>query len=190
MASRLPRLRRLARLACAASGIAASINAGAARAQRADGDLGLRGELTADFSGEAGPEPPGGGNPPEPEVKPAKNALPALKPYEDAQRLDQRGGPKGVSGGVSPPPTVAALPTPPKPPRKKPDNRPFDPVGVEVGDLKLTPFVEEDLGWSSNPSLLPGPQRGSAFTTTEAGVSLDFGLADERGSRRPHGRLH
>lgn len=173
MASRLPRLRRLARLACAASGIAASINAGAARAQQADGDLGLRGELTEDFSGEAGPEPPGGGNPPEPEVKPAKNALPALKPYEGAQRLDQRGGPKGVSGGVSPPPTVAAPPTPPKPPRKRPDNRPFDPVGVEVGDLKLAPFVEEDLGWSSNPSLLPGPQRGSAFATTEAGVSLD-----------------
>ena len=173
MASRLPRLRRLARLACAAFGIAASINAGAARAQQADGDLGLRGELTADFSGEAGPEPPGGGNPPEPEVKPAKNPLPALKPYQGAQRINQLGGPKGVSGGVSPPPTVAALPTPPKPPRKKPDNRPFDPVGVEVGDLKLTPFVEEDLGWSSNPSQLPGPQKGSAFTTTEAGVSLD-----------------
>jgi len=107
VASRLPRLRRLARLACAAFGIAASMSVGAARAQQVDGDLGLRGELTADSSGEAGPEPPGGGNPPEPEVKPAKNALPALKPYEGAQRLDQVGGPKGVSGGVSPPPTVA-----------------------------------------------------------------------------------
>ncbi len=72
MASRLTGPRRLARLACAAFAIAASINAGAARAEQADGDLELRGELTADFSGEAGPEPPGGGNPPEPEVKPAK----------------------------------------------------------------------------------------------------------------------
>ena len=120
MGSRLPRLRRLARPVCAAFGIAASINASAVWAQQADGDLGLRGELTADFSGEAGPEPLGGGNPPEPEVKPAKNALPALKPYEGAERLDRLGGPKGVSGGVSPPPTIAALPTPPKPPRRNP----------------------------------------------------------------------
>ena len=42
-------------------------------------------------------------------------------------------------------------------PRRKPDDRPFAPVGV-----------------SSNSSLLPGPQRGSAFTTTEAGASLDL----------------
>jgi hypothetical protein len=41
VASRLTRLRRLA-LACAAFGIAASINAGAARAEQAEGDLGLR----------------------------------------------------------------------------------------------------------------------------------------------------
>jgi hypothetical protein len=172
VASRLPRLRRLARLVCAAFAIAALTSVGAARAQQADGDLGLRGELS-DFSGEAGSGPPGGGDPSEPEVKPAKNPLPALKPYQGAERLDQLGGPKGASGGVSPSPTVAALPTPPKPPRKKPDSKPFDPVGVEVGDLKLTPFVEEDLGWSSNPGQLPGPQKGSAFTTTEAGVSLD-----------------
>lgn len=172
MASRLPRLWRLARLACAALGVATSISAGAAQTQQAEGDLNLRGELSADFSGDA-PESPGDGSPTEPEMKPARNALPPLKPYKGADRLDQQGGPKGVSREVAPPPTIAALPTPSKPPRKKPDDKPFDPVGVEVGDLRLTPSVEEDLGWSSNPGLLPGPQKGSAFTTTTAEVGLD-----------------
>jgi hypothetical protein len=173
VASRLPPLWRLARLACAALSVAASISAGAGRAQQAQGDLNLRGELSADFSGDDGPEPPGDGSPTEPEVQPAQNALPPLKPYKGAQRLDRQGGPKGVAGELAPPPTIAALPTPPKPPRKKPDDKPFDPVGVEVGDLRLTPSVEEDLGWSSNPGLLPGPQKGSAFTTTTAEVGLD-----------------
>ena len=79
-------MRRLVRLICAAFGIAASINAGAARAEQPDGDLGLRGELTAEFSGEAGSEPTGVGNPSEPEVRPAKNALPARLAGSDADR--------------------------------------------------------------------------------------------------------
>jgi hypothetical protein len=173
VASRLPPLWRLARLACAALSVATSISAGAARAQQADGDLNLRGEFTEDFSDAAAPEPPGEAGPTAPEVKPAKNALPPLKPYKGAERLDQKGGPKGVSGELQPTPTIAALPTPPKPPRKKPDDKPFDPVGVEIGDLRLTPSIEEDLGWSSNPGLLPGPQKGSAFTTTTAEAGLD-----------------
>ena len=173
MASRLPPLWRLARLACAALSVAASISAGAGRAQQAEGDLNLRGEFTEDFPGDAAPEPPGAESPTEPEVKPTKDALPPLKPYKGAERLDRQGGPKGVSSEVAPPPTIAALPTPPKPPRRKPDDKPFDPVGIEVGDLRLTPSVEEDLGWSSNPGLLPGPQKASAFTTTTAEVGLD-----------------
>jgi hypothetical protein len=146
VASRLPPLWRLARLACAALSVATSISAGTARAQQAGGDLNLRGEFTEDFPGDAAPEPPGDGSPTEPEVQPAQNALPPLKPYKGAERLDQQRGPKGVSGELAPPPTIAALPTPPAPPRKKPDDKPFDPVGVEIGDLRLTPSVEEDLG--------------------------------------------
>jgi hypothetical protein len=112
-------------------------------------------------------------------VDPAK--LPALKPYSGAQRLGLRGGPADLQA-KTPAPTVAAQPTPPR--RKvAPDDKPFDPIGVRVGDLKLTPYVEEDGGWASNPDQSPGPHRGSAFETTEAGVALqsDWSRSDLHG---------
>ncbi len=103
-----------------------------------------------------------------PKVDPTK--LPPLKPYAGAQRLGLRGGPADPQA-KTPAPTVAAQPTPQR--RKPaPDGKPFDPTGVYVGDLKLTPYVEEDGGWASNPDQSPGPNRGSAFETTEAGVAL------------------
>jgi hypothetical protein len=115
--------------------------------------------------------------------------LPALKPYPGAQRLGLRGGPPDPQA-TTPAPTVAAQPAPavaaqPTPQRRKPapDDKPFDPVGVAVGDLKLTPYVEEDGGWASNPGQTAGPHRGSAFETTEAGVSLqsDWSHSDLHG---------
>jgi hypothetical protein len=84
-----------------------------------------------------------------------------------------RGGPAGPKDAETPPPTVAALPTPPPPKRPARDEKPFDPLGVSVGDLRLKPFVEEDLGWSSNPGLPPGAQKGSGFLMSEAGFALD-----------------
>jgi hypothetical protein len=107
--------------------------------------------------------------------------LPALKPYPGAQRLGLRGGPTDPQA-MTPAPTVAAQPAPQ---RRKPvaDDKPFDPIGVRVGDLKLTPYIEEDSGWASNPGLTAGPQRGSAFETTEAGVALqsDWSRSDLHG---------
>jgi len=111
----------------------------------------------------------------------ARRKLPALKPYPGAQRLGLRGGPSDLDA-KAPSPTVAALPTPQR--RKaKPDDKPFDPVGVWIGDLKLTPYVEEDAGWASNPSATAGPHRGSAFETTEAGIGLqsDWSRSELRG---------
>jgi hypothetical protein len=117
---------------------------------------------------------------------PSKTAAPALRlgVYPGAQRLGLRGGPPESADGQTPPPTIAALPTPP--PRRKPaiDDKPFDPVGIEVGDMKLTPYVEEDVGWSSNPGLTAGEQKGSAFETTEGGFALqsDWSRSDLHGS--------
>ncbi|THD42611.1 MAG: hypothetical protein E7774_14745 [Bradyrhizobium sp.] len=112
-----------------------------------------------------------------PKPKPAKTAgkppdktLPALKPYVGAQRLGLRGGPTD-NDATPPAASVAALPTLAR--RKPtPDDKPFDPVGVRIGDLKLTPYVEEDGGWAANPNSIPGPHSGSGFETTEAGVAL------------------
>ena len=117
-------------------------------------------------------------------TKPAKldgAKLPALKPYPGAQRLGLRGGPPDPLAGT-PAPTVAAQQIPQR--RKAVvDDKPFDPIGVRIGDLKLTPYVEEDGGWASNPGLTAGPHRGSAFETTEAGVALqsDWSHSDLRG---------
>lgn len=117
-------------------------------------------------------------------TKPAKDdrtRLPPLKPYPGAQRLGLRGGPADPQTNT-PAPTVAAQPAPQ---RRKPvvDDKPFDPVGVRIGDLKLTPYVEEDGGWASNPGLTAGSHRGSAFETTEAGVALqsDWSRSDLHG---------
>ena len=107
--------------------------------------------------------------------------LPPLKAYPGAQRLGLRGGPPDTRAKV-PAPTVAAAPTPQR--RKSaPDDKPFDPAGIRIGDLKLTPYVEEDGGWASNPGQSAGPHRGSAFTTTEAGVALqsDWSRSDLHG---------
>jgi hypothetical protein len=156
-------------------GIAACLFAGAARSQDAGpDDLGFKGTQ------EARPEAIASGNTtsetvpasPKPKAAMGKTALPRLEPYRGAERLGQRGGLKGPADGATPSPTVAALPAPP--PLKRPvrDERPFDPLGIRIGGLKLTPFVEEDLGWSSNPSLLPGPQKGSPFLTSQAGFRL------------------
>jgi len=110
-----------------------------------------------------------------------RTRLPPLKPYPGAQRLGLRGGP-GDPQAKTPAPTVAAQPAPQR--RKAAaDDKPFDPTGVRVGDLKLTPYVEEDGGWASNPGVTAGPHRGSAFETTEAGVALqsDWSRSDLHG---------
>ncbi len=166
---------RRTRRACVAFGISACLLAGAARAQETDaGGLGLRGDVGPEPAAAAGDDAANGASagPSKPNLKARKTALPSLVPYKGAQRLGRRGGPAALPGGRTPPPTVAALPAPP-PKRPARDDRPFDPVGIDVGDLRLTPFVEEDLGWSSNPGLLPGPQRGSPFLTSEAGFGLN-----------------
>ena len=113
--------------------------------------------------------------------KPPDKKLPPLKPYASAQRLGLRGGP--ADNNIAPPaPSVAALPTPAR--RKPtPDDKPFDPVGVRIGDLKLTPYVEEDGGWASNPGSVVGQHQGSAFETTEVGLGLqsDWSRSDLHG---------
>jgi hypothetical protein len=106
--------------------------------------------------------------------KPKKRTdrLPPLQPYPKAARIGLPGGPPRPDPAVVPPPSVAALPTPPPRRKPKPDENPFDPVGVSVGDLRLTPYVEEDFGYNTNPNYVAGPTRGSLFETTDVGLGL------------------
>ena len=103
-------------------------------------------------------------------VRPRTDRLPNLEPK--AARLGLRGGPALPDPNLIPSPTTAALPTPPPKHRPKPDENPFDPTGVMVGDLRLTPYVEEDLGYSTNPNFVSGTTKGSLFETTDIGLGL------------------
>jgi hypothetical protein len=111
--------------------------------------------------------------------KRAKGALPQLKPYPGASRAGALGGPPGVDSGTVPPPTVAALPAQPVKRKPKPEEKPFDPTGVMVGSLRLTPYVEQDLGYSTNPNFSPGPTRGSFFETTDVGLAVQSNWATD-----------
>jgi hypothetical protein len=113
--------------------------------------------------------------------RPGAPRLPALQPYHGALRAGLPGGPASID---PPPPTVAALPAIPAKRRPLPDDKPFDPVGIMVGDIKLLPTIEEDGGYASNPLLTPSPTRGSAYETTQAGLSLqsDWARDELRGS--------
>lgn len=141
--------------------------------------------------------------PEKPKAKPVKKnftkggapTLPALRAYPGAQRLGQRGGPQTPDQRedlptnppkppMTPPPTIAALPPIPAKVRPRADQKPFEPVGVMLGDIKLLPSIEEDFGYSSNPAQLAGPMKGSAFETTQGSLDLksDWARNELRGS--------
>jgi hypothetical protein len=114
----------------------------------------------------------------------APRLLPPLQTYPNAQRLGLRGGPPALDPDLTPPPTVAALPPIPAKPRPRLDDKPFDPVGIMVGDVKLLPSIEEDVGYSSNPSLVSGATKGSFYETTQGGLNFqsDWARNELRGS--------
>jgi hypothetical protein len=72
-----------------------------------------------------------------------------------------------------PPPTVAVIPTLPQPKRPKPDPDPFAPLGVDVGSLRLFPFVETGIGYDSNPNRLSSDVKGSIYNRTDGGLKLE-----------------
>jgi hypothetical protein len=125
--------------------------------------------------------PPNGAQPPK-RKPPASN----LAPYRGADRAGLRGGIAAFDPAATPPPTVAALPQPTPAPKPKADDNPFDPTGVGLGDLRLKPYVEEDVGYSTNPNFVTGPTRGSWFETTDVGL----GLRSDWSQNDLHAALH
>ena len=151
---------------------------------RADSDTSSAPQLpelrstTSNDDQEPGPRPPPPGAKPPPLRK--AGDLPPLKPYAGAQRIDLRGGTGAprpspttppIESTQTPGPTVAAPETPP--PRRKivEDPTPFDPIGLRIGTFDVKPYVEQDVGYASNPLGLTASPKGSGLETTEAGVS-------------------
>ncbi len=196
MQSRLSGLGRVRRIVLGALALVSCVSTAPGFAQQASTDpLGLRDETGALASptgtpaaASLGPSAPDEAKPTtqkkKPRAKGAAKSPPSLSAYRGAQRLGLRGGPADLVSGQTPSPAIAAIPTPPPRRRTAIDDKPFDPVGINVGDLKLTPYAEEDLGWASNPALAPGPQKGSAFETSEAGLALqsDWSRSDLHGA--------
>jgi hypothetical protein len=124
----------------------------------------------------ARPAPPGAKPPPRRKA----GDLPPLRPYPSAQRKGQRGGPgeptpsptATPSDPAAPPGPTVAVPEPPPARRKIPaDPNPFDPVGLRVGDIDVKPYVEQDVGYASNPLGATSAPKGSGLETTEAGAA-------------------
>ncbi|MBL8588364.1 MAG: outer membrane beta-barrel protein [Methylobacteriaceae bacterium] len=97
----------------------------------------------------------------------ARKPLPDLVPYRGApgQRL-RRGE---AAKKVVPAPTVAAIPYPERR-RVTPEQNPYAPVGVDVGGLRLRPFVEAEGGYDDNPNRASGRKQGSSLARLGAGL--------------------
>lgn len=200
MPLRFPSPRRLWQPAAAAVAVAIAFAAAPARAQDAspaplglrdaDGDV-LPGSppLAASATDDAQPEAPKGADA-QKDKQSKKRAvrksprLPPLQPYPKAERAGLPGGPPAFDPANVPPPNVAAPPPIPVKHRPPVDDKPFDPIGVRLGDMTLLPTIEEDGGYASNPSQLSGPVKGSAYESTQAGLSFqsDWARDELKGS--------
>ncbi|MHB8885835.1 MAG: outer membrane beta-barrel protein [Methylovirgula sp.] len=100
--------------------------------------------------------------------------LPPLIPYRTAPGTVRKGGgpqPAAVSGHL-PPPTVAVIPLLPRPLKPKAEENPYDPLGIDIGSLRLFPYGEVDTGYDDNPNRLADQVQGSTFVHGETGLRL------------------
>lgn len=105
--------------------------------------------------------------------RPGYPLLPPLTDYHTAAGLLRRGASDLPVDLTDPGPTVAVIPTLPRPLRPKPDLTPFDPTGVDVGALRLFPYIEADTGYDSNPNYLNADIVPSAFIHGETGMKVE-----------------
>ena len=161
---------RAARLAAVAMAMAALC--APARAQDAGGlRLGTPEDLLAAGAQSDLPTPAPSPTPTGLKKKAATPGLPPLQAYPSAERLGLRGGPPAPDPTLVPAANVAA--PPPLTQRKAtPDDDPFAPLGIDLGDMRLTPYFEQDLGYSDNPGQHSQGGKGSGVSTTEVGAAF------------------
>ena len=94
--------------------------------------------------------------------------LPALQPYRTAPGQRRRNPPLVAA---PPGPTVAAIPELVQPRRPPVEADPYAPLGFDAGSLRLTPYVESDIGFDSNPRRATANAKSSGFARAEGGVT-------------------
>ncbi len=105
--------------------------------------------------------------------RPGLQKLPPLTAYKGAPFTQKRGSNPPLADPANPAPTVAVVPLLPHPPRPKPDPAPFAPLGIDVGSLRLFPYVETDTGYDTNPNQLAADAVGSPYVHGETGVRAE-----------------
>ena len=115
---------------------------------------------------------------PDPKVSPP---LPALVPYRGApgaqrKTLNPVAPGADVVDAPQPGPTVAVIPSPLRARKPVPDLDPYAPTGVQVGSLRLLPFVETSTGYETNPNQVTAGVKPSAVLRVDGGldVTSDF----------------
>ena len=112
--------------------------------------------------------------------------LPALVPYRGAPGTLLRGLPVATpavraAGSIpaatttivdapQPAPTVAVIPTLPRPRRVPDELDPFAPTGLRIGQMRLLPFVETSAGYETNPNQLSTQVKPSAVLRVDGGL--------------------
>lgn len=114
-------------------------------------------------------------NAPKPKLK-KTDLLPPLRSYKRATLVNPAPALQGAIDPADPAllpptPTTAVIPAPTPRRRIPADDDPYQPLGIDAGNLRLLPYVEQDIGSNSNP-LSSAAAKGSLFSTTEAGVAL------------------
>ena len=91
----------------------------------------------------------------------------------------------------APPPTVSNLPPalPPAPEprkRKRPEEDPYAPLGLRLGNVILRPAITGSVGYDNNPERISGASKGSLFTRTEGelGIQSDWNVHELTGMLR------
>lgn len=112
---------------------------------------------------------------PNPPAKTARRPLPPLEAYKTSYELRRRAKLRDSASTdpVQPPPTgIAVVPTIPARTAKPEDPKPFDPVGIRVGSLRFTPYIEGYGGDDSNPYREFNPQKSSPILRGEIGTAV------------------
>ena len=113
---------------------------------------------------------------PYPPVRNGKPPLPQLEPYKNSYAAKRAARQRAIDDRPTqePPPTgVAVVPTIPVKKAKPPEANPYEPTGVDIGSLRLRPYVEGAFGYDTNPARIQTPSKGSTLGRIDVGTSID-----------------